>query len=120
MSFCRYILSIYILFLSVEPGLAAMCAYLTNQKVNCCDSYDSCEQNLTNSDEKKPANTAACNENCNPLKVCNNCIGYVITPSINTLAMPPVLFLDNHMALYSNNLFPPFSVDFWQPPKYNS
>lgn len=119
MSFCGYILSIYILFLSIEPGLEAMCANLSNQKIDCCDTYDSCEQDLTNS-QKKSSNKAPCNENCNPLKVCNNCIGYVVSPSINTLAMPPVLFLDNHIILSPNNLFPQFSPDFWQPPKSNS
>lgn len=118
MKFIAYILSFYILFLAMAPGVNAMYAGISKQeqKMDCCGKCNSNKEDGSSQKEKSSSNKNTSTDNCNPLEACSACSGYTvnISPIISIL---PVFYADKPSAAVQDKLLSNFSFDFWQPPR---
>lgn len=119
MKFIAYILSLYILFLAMAPGVKAMYAGLSKQeqKVDCCNKCSSHKEDGSSQKEKGSSDKNTSPDNCNPLEACNGCIGYTVNVSPVSISILPVFYADKPLGTVQNKLSSDFSSDFWQPPR---
>ncbi len=113
MKIFAFIFPLYILFLTVEPGIKAMVSEST--KSECCGG--TCKP-ITEKDSQtpKPGNKNNSNKSgCNPFEICKVCIGY----TVNFCSSYSFLKLSfGEQPSPSNDKIPSnLSLDFWQPPK---
>lgn len=113
MRFVAHILAALILFLSVEPGIAAI---LSTQQAE-CHCGDHCIP-ISEYPEKKDNPKKSPDQgqnNCNPFQVCSSCISYALpTPFVYTIAITYTLKKQYPSDVRMHSQFTP---DFWQPPK---
>lgn len=101
----------YILFLSIEPGVKAMYAGISKEKVECCENCCFRKENSSSQKEKKSSDKNT-TENCNPFEACNACIGYTVNISPIAITILPVFYADKHLATAQDKLFSDFASDF--------
>jgi hypothetical protein len=102
------ILSFYLLFLSIQPGLKLL--LLSKTRTACCAGCTPVKQDDT---EKK--GSAPTKADCNPFESCKSCIGYTVTFSgslIEHYFFKQVIRIPFSVTVPKN-----LALDFWQPPK---
>jgi hypothetical protein len=109
MKLTGFILAIYFLFLSLEPGLRDI-QLLSLQKTESCCS-ESCEPIPVTTDPNNCSDTDA----CNPFETCKTCIGYSSGLANIDLTLQS-LFIKSY-SIKKEEVPPSITLDFWQPPK---
>lgn len=108
------IIALYVLFLSIGPGIKSI-YFGVKQIVFSGDSQDfsTAHESSANSDDDCGDD---CNGNCNPFKTCGNCFGCTISAQSYTAFVLP-LYSDKTTSTKQDKLFSKFTSDFWQPPQ---
>jgi hypothetical protein len=110
MKIVAFILSFYLLFLAIEPGLKAMSLSESEQSGCCSDS--SCEPI-----EKKQPEKRGCDDNqgCNPFQSCKTCTAF--TSAVVCLNFIPNIVFSKLHTEKQDKVPPQITIDFWHPPK---
>lgn len=110
MKLVSFILSVYVLLLSVQP---------------CC-TEDNCTDEVTvaateqaaapREDVPKLPLEKECDTHCSPFYTCGSCAGF--TPAIALYVMPSSIITTTHATFgYTTSLFSEVEHAIWQPPK---
>jgi hypothetical protein len=109
------IVVLYVLFLSIGPGIKSI-YFGVKQIVFSGDShfYSAAHESSENSDDGCGDD---CNGNCNPFKTCSNCLGCTICVVPSYSAFVSVQYSDTITSTKQDKLSSKFTSDFWQPPQ---
>lgn len=108
------ILSFYLLFLAIEPGLKVMSTN-KGQETLCCNG-NSC-QPFEKKQPQKQSEKKDCNDNsaCNPFQICKTCTAFTGELALQTFT--PIILFAKPQADNKEKVPPQITIDFWQPPK---
>lgn len=110
MKFLAYILTTYILFLVIKPGIVAI-SLQTDTEQSCCGGQ--CAPIQSNDHNQKKDNSE---KNCNPFQVCNSCLLQVASIPFYKI-LPKHKISTKRYFFYKSVFSSQFASDFWQPPK---
>ncbi len=113
MRFFTYILAVFVLFLSVEPGIASV--FMPQQDICSCDNHCTPVSGKKDKREKGKKNPDQGCANCNPFQSCGNCIGYNIPQNLLNTGL--IYYISSRQFLFNVHADSPFAFDFWHPPK---
>ncbi|MDW7693979.1 hypothetical protein R9C00_04415 [Flammeovirgaceae bacterium SG7u.111] len=113
MKITAIILTLFISFLAIKPGVDMVCSTLTYSEIDCCDVTCTPDK-----DSSESQSDDCSGEMCNPFKVCNSCsLLFVYSEATINHLFRPELSLKRGCS-YQLAFTSHYISDFWQPPKF--
>lgn len=108
------IMSLFVSFLVIEPGVSAMIHLSDKQETHksCCKHC--CNKNA-NKQSHKQKKGCCDNDDCNPFTMCQCCVGFVVAST--SYSISPIASHNELSAIMGENIHSDFFQNFWQPPK---
>lgn len=110
------ILSIFISFLALKPGVDAVCSLLIDLQGTCCDTVCTPLSDKDSTNDQEPINDCS-DGTCNPFQVCNSSVLLINQVVAIDNASKPASFLKASFT-YRSAVTSQYISDFWQPPRF--
>ena len=114
MKFIALIMSLFVFFLVIEPGLNAMIHLTDKQETHKCCCKHCCNKNINKQNHKQKKGCCN-NDDCNPFTTCQCCAGFVVTSV--SYSVSPIASYEEYCVATGEDMDSHFFHNFWQPPK---
>jgi hypothetical protein len=108
-----FILTTFILFLAVKPGIDLLSLQADTEQTCCSGLCSPTSENDTSEDQNQ--NNDCDGKACNPFQVCGSCV--LVCLSLPLYYIPKSRVNSEVNFLYQSTFTSQFTPDFWQPPK---